>query len=95
MKRGGVFLVAIGLAVGCRTSADDEERDRTAALEVAQDTATRSWRHEVGVDSVRMDADTTVVWVSPRNWLGTDAPQAGVRVLPRGRIVRIQWVLGG
>jgi hypothetical protein len=97
--------VAIGVAVGvgCRPSTADGEReqereregDRAVALAAAQDTARRQWRHEVGVDSVQMRGDTTVVWVSPRNWMATDAPQAGVRVLPRGRVAGIQWILGG
>jgi hypothetical protein len=49
----------------------------------------------VGVDSVRTRGDTATVWVSPRNWMATDAPQAGVRVLPDGRVAAIQWILGG
>lgn len=66
-----------------------------AATAAAQDTARRQWRHEVGVDSVQSRGDTLVVWVSPRQWMATDAPQAGVRVVPVGRIVEIQWIMGG
>ena len=70
--------------------------DRQATAErVAQDTAKRTWQHEVGVDSVQRQADTTTVWVSPRNWMATDAPQASVRVGPTGRIISIRWILGG
>ena len=68
---------------------------RSHAERVAQDTARRAWRHEVGVDSVRQRGDTTIVWVSPRQWMATDAPQAGVRVVPNGRVVSVHWVMGG
>jgi hypothetical protein len=73
----------------------DQQRDRAAARAVARDTAAHAWRHEVDVDSVRLRGDTTVVWVSPRNWMATDAPQAGVRVMPRGRVVGVEWIMGG
>jgi hypothetical protein len=94
MLRSAV-VIGLALGAGCRPSVADQERDRTVALTAAQDTVRRQWKHEVGVDSVQQRADTTVVWVSPRNWMATDAPQAGVRVLSRGRIVGIQWILGG
>jgi hypothetical protein len=89
------ILLGLTLALGCGTQARVPIEDRTVALTAAQDTARHQWHHEVGVDSVQVRGDTTVVWVSPRNWMATDAPQAGVRVLPRGRIVAIQWILGG
>jgi hypothetical protein len=89
------IAIGIVLGAGCRPPARDQERDRAAALAAAQDTARRQWKHEVGVDSVQSRGDTTVVWVSPRNWMATDAPQAGVRVLPPGRVVAIRWILGG
>jgi hypothetical protein len=77
--------------VGCTSP----ERRRAEAERVAQDTVARAWRHTVGVDSVVMRSDTTVVWISPTNWLATDAPQAGVRVGPAGRVLAIQWIYGG
>ena len=89
------IVFGIAAALGCHSSARDMERERSVALVAAQDTVRRQWKHEVGVDSVQMRGDTTIVWVSPRNWMATDAPQAGVRVLPRGRIVAIQWIMGG
>ena len=89
------ILIGVAVAGACRARPDSAANDRAVALTAAQDTARRQWRHEVGVDSVQGRGDTTVVWVSPRNWMGTDAPQAVVRVLPRGRIGGIQWILGG
>jgi hypothetical protein len=71
------------------------ERRRAEAERVAQDTVSRAWRHTVGVDSVLARGDTTIVWISPTNWMATDAPQAGVRVGPTGRVLAIQWVYGG
>lgn len=68
---------------------------RASAERAAQDTVRRAWRHEVGVDSVRQRGDTTIVWVSPRKWMATDAPQAGVSVGPTGQVVSVHWVLGG
>src|SRR3981081_541757 len=87
--------ISLFLSVGCRPPARHPNGDRAVACKTAQDTASRQWQHEVGVDSVQMRGDTTVVWVSPRNWMATDAPQAGVRVLPRGRVVGVQWIRGG
>ena len=94
MRRVAI-LIGLTLVLGCRAQARVATEDRALALTAAQDTVRRQWRHEVGVDSVQVRGDTTVVWVSPRNWMATDAPQAGVRVLPRGRIVAIQWIMGG
>ena len=71
------------------------ESTRARAERVAQDTTRRAWRYEVGVDSVQRRGDTTIVWVSPRGWMATDAPQAGVGVAPNGRVVSIHWVHGG
>jgi hypothetical protein len=90
-----VAAISCFSSVGCRPSARDPERDRAVALKAAQDTAGQRWQHEVGVDSVQMRGNTTVVWVSPRNWMATDAPQASVRVLAGGRVVGIRWILGG
>jgi hypothetical protein len=87
--------IGIALSTGCRSHSGALAKDRTLALTAAQDAARRQWKHEVGVDSVQVRADTTVVWVSPRNWMATDAPQAAVRVLPRGRVVGVQWIMGG
>ena len=81
--------------VACARSAPSAGAFRALAERVAQDTASRAWRHEVGVDSVRMHGDTAVVWVSPRKWMATDAPQASVHVAPDARIVAIQWIMGG
>jgi hypothetical protein len=53
------------------------------------------WHHTVGVDSVQSRGDTAIVWISPTNWMATDAPRAGVRVGPAGRVVAIQWINGG
>jgi hypothetical protein len=89
------FLIGLTLVFACRARPSDATDNRTAAVTAAQDTARRQWQHEVGVDSVQVRGDTTVVWVSPTNWMATDAPQAGVRVLPRGRIVSVQWIMGG
>jgi hypothetical protein len=92
IRHGLLLLISTGLALaGCRGRAND----RTIAERVARDTASRAWRHDVGVDSVRQLGDTTIVWVSPRNWMATDAPQAGVRVGRGGRVVSIQWIMGG
>jgi hypothetical protein len=87
-----VMLACCLLAyVGCSSP----ERRRAEAERVARDTVGRAWRHTVGVDSVLARGDTTIVWISPTNWMATDAPQAGVRVGPAGRVVAIQWVNGG
>jgi hypothetical protein len=88
-------MLALMFALGCGEQGSDPTKDRTLALTAAQDTARRQWQHEVGVDSVQVRGDTTVVWVSPRNWMATDAPQAVVMTLPRGRIAGIQWIMGG
>jgi hypothetical protein len=91
-------IVAAGLAlaaVACADPAEERARIRAAAERVAQDTASRAWSHAVGVDSVVMLGDTSVVWVSPRNWLATDAPQAGVRVDRDAKIIAIKWIMGG
>ena len=88
------FVLAVASALSCRAPAEDAERNRPADSTVARDTAAKAWKHEVGVDSTVTRGDTTIVWVSPRNFLATDGPQAGVRVLG-GRIVAIQWILGG
>lgn len=87
----GALICAFLMFSGCGSA----ERERAVAEQVARDTAMRAWRHEVGVDSVRVRGDTTLVWVSPRNWMATDAPQAGVRVMPGGRVLSIQWIMGG
>jgi hypothetical protein len=87
--------ISLFLSVGCRPSARDPKGDRAVALKTAQDTASRQWQHEVGVDSVQMRGDTTVVWVSPRNWMATDAPRARVRILSGGHVAGIQWIMGG
>ena len=84
------------LALGaCRSSDRKSDRDQSAALAAAQDTASRQWKHEVGVDSIQTSGDTSIVWVSPRNWNATDAPHAAVRVLPDGRIIVVHWIMGG
>ena len=88
---GGAFSLLSFAPPGCAST----ESPRALAERVAQGTAARAWRHEVDVDSIRLRANTTIVWVSPRNWMATDAPQAGVRVAPGGRVVAVQWVLGG
>jgi hypothetical protein len=93
--RCAVVVAVVTVAVGCRPAGGDPARDRALALTAAQDTARHQWQHEVGVDSVQTRGDTTVVWVSPRNWMATDAPQAGVGVIPPGRIVAIRWIMGG
>ncbi len=89
----GAIVAAVALAA-CRDPAPAQSRTR-AAERVALDTASRAWRHAAGVDSVRGVGDTVVVWVSPRDWTATDAPQAGVRVAPGGRVVGVPWILGG
>jgi hypothetical protein len=86
-----IAAYALLALTACRSAS----RERAVAERVAQDTVSRTWRHEVGVDSVRLHGDTNVVWISPRNWMATDAPQAGVRVAPTGRVLSIQWILGG
>ena len=92
-------IVAGVLLAACRDRAPERAPDgarlRATAERVAQDTARLAWQHAVGVDSVRMRGDTTVVWVSPRDWMATDAPQAGVSVSPDGRVASVHWVLGG
>lgn len=88
-------LIGVAAGAGCRDQAAEQAGLRATAERVAQDTASHAWRHAVGVDSVRMRGDTATVWVSPRDWMATDAPQAGVRVTPDGRVAAIQWILGG
>src|SRR5215207_5843907 len=88
-------LAAVTIVAACEDRAPERAQFRAVAERVAQDTAARAWQHAVGVDSVRMRGDTATVWVSPRNWMATDAPQAGVRVLPDGRVADIEWILGG
>ena len=88
-------LIGWGLGLGCTSPSREQERDRAVALTTAQDTARHQWQHEVGVDSVLLHGDTTVVWVSPRSWMATDAPQAAVSVLRGGRIVGVRWIMGG
>ena len=83
------------ILAGCRDTATEDARERAAAERVALDTTGRAWRHTVGVDSLRTRGDTTIVWVSPTNWMATDEPQAGIYVVPGARIARIQWVHGG
>ena len=86
------MILAAGACTGDAAAGSDF---RVRAERIAEDTTARAWRHAVGVDSVRMRGDTTVVWVSPRNWQATDAPQAGVHVTPSEQISTIQWVMGG
>jgi len=88
-----LLFATTSLACAGKPPADGAQRARLERI--AQDTASRAWRHAVGVDSVRMHGDTAVVWVSPRDWRATDAPQAAVRVTPDGRIAAIQWIMGG
>ena len=88
-------LVAAAALAACQDREGEQARLRAAAEAAALDTASRAWRHAVGVDSVVVRGDTTTVWVSPRNWMATDAPQAGVRVSPDGRVASVQWILGG
>jgi hypothetical protein len=88
-----LLLATTTLACAGKPQADGAQRARIERI--AQDTASREWKHAVGVDSVRMRGDTTVVWVPPRDWRATDAPQAGVRVMRDGRIAAIQWIMGG
>ena len=94
--RFAILTAGLMLAlVACADPAEERARIRAAAERVAQDTVSRAWSHAVGVDSVVMLGDTSVVWVSPRNWLATDAPQAGVRVDRDAKIVGIKWIMGG
>jgi hypothetical protein len=83
------------MVIACGPPARDPEQERAMALATAQDTARRQWNHAVGVDSAQTRGDTTVVWVSPRKWMATDAPQAVIRVHAGGRIVGIRWIMGG
>ena len=86
----------IPLAALIALSACDTVQAPSAQPErVALDSVGRAWKHSVGVDSVRQHGDTTVVWVSPTNWMATDAPQAGVLVGADGKIISIKWIFGG
>src|SRR5688500_14535411 len=89
------LLITAALTIGCRDTEADRARERAAAERIALDTTGRAWRHTVAVDSVLARGDTTIVWVSPSNWMATDEPSAGVHVAPGTRIVRIQWIYGG
>ena len=88
-----ILLLAEAAACGSKPQSDSAERARLEQL--ARDTASRAWRHAVGVDSVSMHGDTAAVWVSPRDWRATDAPQAAVHVTRDGRITAIRWIMGG
>ena len=90
-----VRLHLVSVAAACAKQPPSDGAQRARMEQIAQDTASRAWKHVVGVDSVRMRGDTTVVWVSPRNWQATDAPQAGVHLTPDGRIAAVQWIMGG
>jgi hypothetical protein len=90
-----LFLAAITLAYGCAPADNVPRDDRAAALKAALDTTARAWKHETGADSVTMHGDTATVWVTPRHWQATDPPAAIVRVMPGGRLVGIQWIMGG
>ena len=81
----------LAACVACHSA----ERRRAVAEQVARDTVAQAWHHTVGIDSVVPRGDTTIVWISPTNWMATDAPQAGVRVGPAGRVLAIQWIFGG
>jgi hypothetical protein len=87
--------VLIACALLAFAACNSAERRRVVAEQVAKDTVAAVWHHTVGVDSVLPRGDTTVVWISPTNWMATDAPQAGVRVGPAGRVLAIQWIFGG
>ena len=89
------LLTACVALAACPNEEAERAQARAVAERVAQDTAGRAWSHRVGVDSVLSRSDTLIVWVSPRDWMATDAPQAGVRVGPDGRVKAIQWVHGG
>ena len=93
LRLARLLLLPASAACANQPQADGVQRARIERI--AQDTASRAWKHAVGVDSVRTRGDTTVVWVSPRDWRATDAPQAGVRVMRDGRIAAIQWIMGG
>jgi hypothetical protein len=88
-------LVAITLACESPSSDHRVTDDRAAALKAALDTTARAWHHETGTDSLTMHGDTATVWVTPRNWQATDAPDAIVRVVPHGRVVGVDWIAGG
>lgn len=88
-------LAAILVLAACAGDAPVAGDFRARAERIALDTTAKAWRHAVGVDTVFMAGDTAVVWVSPRDWLATDAPHAGVHVAPGGRITSIEWILGG
>jgi hypothetical protein len=90
-----VRAVLLSVSAACASERPPDGAKRVEVQQIALDTASRAWNHAAGVDSVRMHGDTAVVWVSPRDWQATDAPQAGVRVTPDGRITAIQWVMGG
>jgi hypothetical protein len=83
------------MVVACSNPPPPEGALRARIERIAQDTASRAWNHAVGVDSVHTHGDTAVVWVSPRDWRATDAPQAAVHVTFDGRIAAIQWIMGG
>ena len=89
------MLALAAALVACQGELQEGEAPRARAERVAGDTVARAWRHAVQIDSVEMRADTAIVTVSPRNWMATDAPMAVVRVNPAGRVVRIEWILGG
>jgi hypothetical protein len=90
-----VRLLMLPAIAACARQPPADGAQRARLERIAQDTVSRAWKHAAGVDSVRVHGDTTVVWVSPRDWRATDAPQAGVRVMRDGRIAAIQWIMGG
>jgi hypothetical protein len=94
MRRSARRLTALA-ALFMLSACDTAHAPRAHPERVALDSVGRAWKHTVGVDSVRQRGDTTVVWVSPTNWMATDAPQAGVHVGPEGKIINIEWIFGG
>jgi hypothetical protein len=88
-------LASAAALAACQRDLSEGETPRARAERVAGDTVASAWRHPVQVDSVAMRADTAIVTVSPRNWMATDAPMAVVRVSPAGKVIRIEWILGG
>ena len=55
------IVIGAAFAAACKSPDRKSDRDQSAALAAAQDTASKQWKHDVGVDSIQMSGDTSIV----------------------------------